>query len=104
MPRHGSAGITRSKLEVDECIAVALGENDRASHEEPEGGDGPSGETGHGCLDRDVAQSPMGREEENRDDADLQDFASAEKGVAVRIPAEHAADHAAGGLEIRSAE
>src|SRR3954468_16455646 len=104
IPRHGASGITRSKLEVDECIAAALGEDDRGNHEEPRGGDNPPREA-HDCgFERDVAQRPVGEEEEKRDDADLQHFARAQDGVTGWMTAEHSAKHAAGRFEVRSAE
>src|SRR3954470_13718941 len=100
IPRKGSCGITRSKLEVDECITVALRENDGAGHQEPDTGDHPARQTYHCAFERDVAQSPMGREQRYGDDRHLQNFAGAEDRIAVRMATKHSGDHAAGDLEV----
>jgi hypothetical protein len=71
MPRHGNAGITRSKLEVDECIAAALSKNNCASHEEPSRRNDPSRETLDGGFHRNIAQRPMRDQKEEGDYADL---------------------------------
>src|SRR5438270_11838744 len=100
IPRQGRAGITRSKLEVDECIASALGENDGAGHKEPRGSDDPARETRYGGFERDIAQRPMRKKKEERHNPDLQNFARREDRFAGRVPAGHSADEAARGLEI----
>src|SRR6476469_5463022 len=104
IPRHGRSGITRSKLEVDECIAAALGEDDGAGHKEPRGSDNPSGETRHGGFERDIAQRPVREKEEECDDSGLENFARGQDGLAFRVLAKHSADQAARGLEIGGAE
>src|SRR4051812_3252068 len=104
IPRQGASGITRSKLEVDECIAAALGDDDGAYHEEPRGGDNPPREA-HDCgFERDVAQRPVREKKEKSYDADLHNLARAQKRIASREPAEHSGDHSIGDFEVGSAE
>src|SRR4051812_29284363 len=103
-PRQGSGGITRSKLEVDEGIAVSLVENNGAPHEEPNTGYDPPWRTRHRSFQRDVAQQPVRDEQRDRNDRYLQDLAGTQKRVACREPAEHSRDHSVGDFEVRSAE
>src|SRR6266404_468899 len=127
MPRHGIVGIGRSyssggppctlslgvglrknkrgsrrmrlKLEVDEGIAVSLSENDRASHQSPGRGYDPAWQTRHRGFDVAVPQRPMQQHHAGGDDGDLQHFARGKDGVAVRVAAKHAAQHAGGDTE-----
>src|SRR5262245_22902449 len=39
---QGRSGIGRSKLEVDECIAISLSEEDCAGHDRPDAGEQPT--------------------------------------------------------------
>src|SRR3954464_394011 len=80
-PRHGRGGITRSKLEVDECIAAALREDNGTNHQEPGCRYGPARQARDGGFQRNIAQRPVRCEEEHGDDADLQNFAGAKKSV-----------------------
>src|SRR3954470_20668460 len=104
IPRHGRSGITRSKLEVDECIAAALGENDCARHQEPHGSDDPPRKTSDGGFERDIAQRPVREKKEKSHDPDLKNLARGQDGFTGRVPAKHSADQAAGGLEVGGAE
>src|SRR4051812_13704348 len=106
MPRHGWFGITRSKskLEVDECIAASLREDDGAGHEEPRRGYGPARQARDSGFQRDIAQRPVRDEEEEGDNRDLQNLARGQDCIAARKAAEHSGKQAIRGLEVRGAE
>ena len=94
----------RLKLEVDEGIAVSLSENDGAGHQGPGSGHDPARQTRHRRFDVDFAQRPVREHHEESHDADLQHFARGQNRVAVRVAAEHAAQHSRGDGEIGGAE
>src|SRR5258708_6583201 len=106
IPRQGTFGIglTKSELEVDECITVPLSKDDCASHQCPDSGDEPARKAFGRVLDADIAQRPVGEHHEESDDADLQHLARGKYRVAVRMPAEHAAQHSSGGGEVGGSE
>src|SRR4051812_32101635 len=102
MPRHGRSGITRwnSKLEIDEGIAGALREDQRAGHEEPRCRHDPAGQTRDGGFERDVAQRPVRNEKEKGYDSDLQNLPRGQDRVSMGVTPEHSGDQAAGGFEV----
>ena len=101
--KRGSRSM-RLKLEVDEGIAVSLSENDGARHQGPGRGHNPARQTRHRGFDVGLAQRPVREHHEEGDDADLQHFARGQNRVAMRVPAEHSAQHSRGDGEIRGAE
>src|SRR3954464_9755743 len=103
-PRHGCAGITRSKLEVDECIAIALCDNDRGGHEEPDARHDPARQAADNRFDGCFAHAPMRGEEANRDEHHLQNLTCAQDCVRPRVRSEHAAKDAISRREIRRAK
>src|SRR4029077_7743640 len=90
----------RLKLEVDKGIAASLRENDGAGHQSPRRGYKPARQTRHRGFDVGLAQRPMRKHHEESYDADLQHFASCQNRIAMRVAAEHAAQHSRGDGEI----
>src|SRR5206468_8056627 len=132
IPRHGAGGIGRSnssggppwicssrvglrknirarrsrclKLEINEGITGSLSENDGERHDGADGSDRPRGQTYHRAFETCVAHCPMHRNHTKADDSYLQQFARAQNHVAVRMAAEHSAQHPTRDREIGRTE
>ena len=96
----------RSKLEIDEGIAVSLGENDRGEPQCPETDNKTAGHSRHDGLDRGVAQIPVGEKQTGQASrfSSLENFPGGQNRVTLRTgitPAIDPSEMRGGHVEVR---